>query len=99
MPTESPKRLGHVMPLRGSANAGQYNTSTGPLGVSSLTIDADRQMAEMECVFRPAGNHTQQMEALATLRRWQFDPRLDHASRQRASALVWKFQPNGWDEV
>jgi hypothetical protein len=56
-------------------------------------------MAEMERVFRAAGNHTGQMEALAILRRWQFDPRLDSASRQRASALVWKFQPNGWDEV
>ena len=61
--------------------------------------DAHRQMAEMERVFHTAGNYTGQMEALATLRRWQFDRRLDSATRQTASALVWKFQPNGWDEV
>ena len=69
MSVESLKQLGHVMPLRGNANAGPRNTSTGPLGLSVVTIDAGRQMAEMECVFRPAGSHTQQMEALATLRR------------------------------
>jgi hypothetical protein len=61
--------------------------------------DAGRQMAEMERIFRIAENHTHQMTALATLRRWQSDPRLDRASRQKASALVWKYQPNGWDEV
>ena len=88
-----------VMPLEGNANGRQSNTAAPPSGLSPVSIDAARQMAEMERVFRAAGNHTDQMEALATLRRWQFDPRLDSASRQRASALVWKFQPNGWDEV
>jgi hypothetical protein len=99
MSAESSEQLGQVMAPGRNANAGQRNTSTGPLGLSSVTIDAGRQMAEMERAFRPAGNHTLQMEALATLRRWQFDPRLDSASRERARALVWKFQPNGWDEV
>ena len=90
---------GQVVPLAGNANGRHSNTAARPLDLSLVTIDAGRQMAEMERVFRGAGNHTGQMEALATLRRWQFDPRLDSASRQRASALVWKFQPNGWDEV
>jgi hypothetical protein len=88
-----------VVPLEGYADGGQSNSAAGPLGLSLVTIDAGRQMAEMERLFRTAENHTGQMEALTTLRRWQFDPRLDRASRQRASALVWKFQPNGWDEV
>ena len=88
-----------MVPLGGNTNGRQSNTAAGPLGLSLVTIDAGRQMAEMERVLRTAGNHTGQMESLATLRRWQFDPRLDSASRQRASALVWKFQPNGWDEV
>ena len=99
MSAESLEQLGQVTPPRGNAKAWQGNASTGSLGLRLVTIEADRQMTEMERVFRPAGNHTLQMEALATLRRWQFDPRLDSASRQRASALVWKFQPNGWDEV
>jgi len=38
-------------------------------------------------------------EPLAALRRLQFDPTLDTASQQKASALIWKFQANGWDEV
>jgi hypothetical protein len=88
-----------AMPLEGNANGRQSNNATVALGVSLVVIHAGQQMTEMERVFRAAGNHTRQMEALATLRRWQFDPRLDTASRQRASALVWKFQPNGWDEV
>lgn len=88
-----------MAPLEGDANGRQSNTAAGPLGLSLVTIDAGRQMAEMERVFRAAGNHTGQMEALAALRRWPFDPRLDSATRQRASALVWKFQPNGWDEA
>ena len=98
MQEESPQR-GQAAPLEGTANARQSNTAAGRLGLSLVTMHAGQQMAEMECVFRAAGNHTGQMEALAILRRWQFDPRLDSASRQRASALVWKFQPNGWDEV
>lgn len=91
MSAESPEQLGQVMPTGG--------TSTRPLDLSLVTIDAGLQMAEMEHVFRPAGNHTLQTQALATLRRWQFDPRLDSGSQERAGALVWKFQPNGWDEV
>jgi hypothetical protein len=92
MLTGAPEPIGQVVPLEENANGRQSDSSL-------LTIDVGRQMAEMERLLRPAGNHTLQMEALATLRRWQFDPRLDSASRQRASALVWKFQPNGWDEV
>lgn len=61
--------------------------------------NAGRYMAGMERVFRTAGNHAGQMEALLTLRRWQFESRLDSASRQKASALVWTFQPNGAGRV
>lgn len=99
MSAGSPEPTGQVVPLEGNGNGRQRNTAAGRLGLSLVTIHAGQQMAEMERVLRAAGNHAGQMEALATLRRWQFDPRLDSASRQRASALVWKFQPNGWDEV
>lgn len=99
MSAGSPEPTGHVVPLEGNADGRRSDSAAGPLGLSLVTIDAGRQMEEMERVFRPAGSHTRQMEALATLRRWQFDPRLDTASRERASALVWRFQPNGWDEV
>jgi hypothetical protein len=93
------KPTGQVVPLEGNANGRQSNTAAGPSGLSLATVDAGRQMVEMERLFGAAGNHTGQMEALSTLRRWQFDSRLDSVSRQRASALVWRFQPNGWDEV
>jgi hypothetical protein len=99
MQDQSPERPGQVMPPRGNANGGQNNVPAGPLGSSLVTIYAGRQMAEMERVFQATGDRTGQREALATLRRWQFDPRLDSASRQRASTLVWTFQPNGWDEI
>ena len=99
MSAGSPQPTEQVVPLVGNVTGRQSNTAAEPLGVSLVTIDAGRQMAEMERLFRAAGNHNSQVEALATLRRWQFDPRLDSASRQRASALVWRFQPNGWDEV
>lgn len=87
------------LPARGSANRRHGTTAAGRLWPRLVTMDADRQMAEMEDLFRSAGDPRGQMEALATLRRWQLDPRLDSASRQRLSALVWKFEPNGWDEV
>jgi hypothetical protein len=92
-------QTGQVMPHRGNADGGQNNTAAAPLGLSLVTIYAGRQMAEMERLLQAAGDRVRQTEALAILRRWEFDPRLDCASRQRASALVWKFHPNGWDEV
>ena len=90
MSAESPKPFGQMMPPMGTAE---------PLGVRLIASDAGRKMAEMEHLFRSAGNHTAQMEALRTLECWQVDPRLDRASRQKASALIWKFQPNGWVEI
>jgi len=97
MSAQSPKRTGQVVPPK--ANGAQSATAAGPLGSGLETIDASRLTAEMERVFSAVGNCTRQTEGLALLRRWQCDPRLDSASRQSASALVWKFQPNGWDEV
>ena len=99
MSAGSPKRPEHVGPLEANTDGRPSNTVAGPLGPGLRTIDAGRLTAEMERVFGTAGDRTRQMEALALLRRWQCDPRLDSASRQSASALVWKFQPNGWDEV
>ena len=94
MSARAPDPTGQVVPFEASAKS-----AAGRLGSSLMTIHAALQMAEMERVFGGAGNYDEQMEALATLRRWQVDPRLDSASRQRTSALVWRFQPNGWDEV
>lgn len=99
MQERSAEQPGWIVPLGEDANRRLNHAAAEPLGLGVATIDANRQMAEMENVFRANGNFTRQMEALATLRRWQVDPRLDNASRQRASALVWEFQPNGWDEV
>ena len=62
-------------------------------------IDGSTHVADLERVLRTGGDDTRYMEALAILRRWQFDEMLDGASREKASALVWKFAPNGWDEV
>ena len=99
MSAGSPKRPEQVGPLDANTHGRPGTIAAGPLGPGLTTIDAGRLAAEMERVFDTAGNRTRQMEALALLRRWQCDPRLDSASRQSASALVWKFQPNGWDEV
>ena len=99
MQEESAEQPEEAVLFEGNGNRRRSNTAAVRLGVSLVMIHAGQQMAEMERLFRAGGNHTRQMEALATLRHWQFDPRLDTASRQRASALVWKFQPNGWDEV
>ena len=77
----------------------QTNTAVAGSGQRRATIDVGPRMMDMERALSSGTDHRGQMEALATLRRWQFDPRLDSAARQRASALVWKFQPNGWDEV
>lgn len=96
---EAPKPTVQVAPLGVDAKGRPRTPAKGLLGLRLVRIDAGRQMEEMKGVFRAAGNHTAQMDALATLRRWQLDPRLDSISRQRANALVWRFQSNGWDEV
>jgi hypothetical protein len=88
-----------LVSLDGNANGRQTDHVRGSTGSRLRAGEARRQMAEMERVFSAPENHTGQMDALATLRRWQVDARLDEASRDRASALVWKFQANGWDEV
>jgi len=91
-PTQVMSRRGHAYGMENSAPAGS-------LGMRLVAVDASRKMLEMERLFLTAGNHTAQMEALYTLRGWQSDQRLDSASQQRASALIWRFAPNGWDEV
>ena len=93
-----PEPTGQTVPLEESAED-RRDAVAGTLGSRLMTIDADRRMAEMELWFRTAGTHRDQMEALATLRHWQSNPRLDSATRRRARALVWRYEPNGWDEV
>jgi hypothetical protein len=99
MAAKSPQAAGQVVPLDGNALRRRSASAARSSGASLVTVDAGRQMAKIERMFAAAGNPTRQVEALATLRRWELDPRLDDASRARAGALVWKFQPNGWDEV
>jgi len=91
-PTPVMSRQGHAYGMGNSAPAAS-------LGMRLVATDASRKMVEMERMFLAAGNHVAQMEALCTLRGWQCDQRLDSASQQRASALIWRFAPNGWDEV
>jgi hypothetical protein len=65
-----------------------------------LTVmDASQGVAEVERILGHAGAHASMADALATLRRWEVDPLLDQATRVRARNLVWKIQPNGWDEA
>jgi hypothetical protein len=100
MSAKSPQAAEQVVPVDENTNEQRTDGAAGfSLRSIPATVDAARQMAEMERVFSADGNHTRQMEVLATLRRRQLDPRLDNASRERANALVWRFQPNGWDEV
>jgi hypothetical protein len=99
MSARSPEPTRQAASLDANANSRQSNAAFVPLGLRLVRIDAGRRLVKMERLFRNAGNRIGRMEALATLRSWQVDPRFDSASRQRASALLWKVQPNGWDEV
>ena len=99
MSDRSPEPTGQMMPLEGNAKEWRSTTAASPLGSRLMTIDADRRMGEMELSFSTAGTNRDQTEALATLRRWESNPRLDSATRLRARALVWRYEPNGWDEV
>lgn len=58
-----------------------------------------RMLAAMEHDISVAGTSNIPTDALAKLRLWQSDPRLNPGTRRRANAMVWKLQPNGWDEV
>ena len=61
--------------------------------------DAVQMVARMERILSTAPDQAHYLKALATLRGWQVDPTLDPAAREKARRLLWKFQPNGWDEV
>jgi hypothetical protein len=89
-----PQQPAEVLPAATNTYGAQRS-----LRLRLLTIEVDRRMTEMESVFRRGGDEVRKGEALAVLRRWEVDPMLDSAFRARAKELVWKFQPNGWDEV
>ena len=80
-------RLGAVMPPKANINE------------ERVQIHATQKVAKMERVLSATPDHAHYLKALATLRGWQVDPTLDPAAREKASGLVWRFQPNGWDEV
>ena len=73
MPEESAEQPGQVMSPRRNANGGQNNAAAGSLGLDLVTTYAGTTEAEMERVFGAGGDRIRQMEALTTLRRWQFD--------------------------
>ena len=99
MAARSTEQLGPVVSSGGNANQERSTAAATTSGASLIKMSAGRQVAEMERTLRAAGDRTGYMEALRVLRRWQFDTMLDGASREKARALVWEFEPNGWDEV
>jgi hypothetical protein len=64
-------------------------------------IDVSRHVREMESVLRWSADPIGRTNAIAILRRWQFDDMLDDASRQRARMLVREFatSPERLDQV
>ena len=61
--------------------------------------DAVQMVARIEHLLSSTPDKAQYLKALATLRGWQVDPTLDPAAREKARKVLWRFQPNGWDEV
>ena len=70
-------------------------------GVLQLDSNAVRQRLRVMPQARKgarAAVRSPSLQSLAALRCCQFDPRLDTAFERSASAIVWKFEANGWDE-
>jgi len=99
MEAKSTRQSAPQIPPGRNANQERSNTPATTSSSSLIKMSVGRQVAEMERTLRAAGDQTEYMEALAVLRRWQFDRMLDPAFREKAKALVWEFDPNGWDEV
>jgi hypothetical protein len=57
----------------------------------AANVDAGRWLDELEAVLDAGREPTRCLEAMAILRRWQWDRELDEASRQRAGVLVREF--------
>ena len=68
-----------------------------PAGASPTKIDVGRYVAQLELMLRVGGGRRQRVQALAILRRWQFDEMLDDASRRKAKVLIRTFA--GSDEA
>jgi hypothetical protein len=96
MKTELQQSPAQIMPAGLRANRA-IPDSAPPRRLSMM--GAHQGMAEVERVLGHAGAHALVADALAILRRWEVDPLLDQATRVRARNLVWKIQPNGWDEA
>ena len=54
----------------------------------AANVDATRALDELEAVLDQGAEPNRCMEAMAILRRWQWDRDLNDASRSRASVLV-----------
>ena len=59
--------------------------------MDEFTIDVSREVEELERVLLSAPDPLRRQEAIAILRRWQFDTMLDEASRRKAAMLVREF--------
>jgi hypothetical protein len=57
----------------------------------AANVDASRALDELELVLHEGNELNRCMEAMAILRRWQWDRDLDDASRSRAGVLVREF--------
>jgi hypothetical protein len=57
----------------------------------AANVDAGRWLDELEAVLDAGREPHRCLEAMAILRRWQWDRDLDDASRRRASGLVREF--------
>jgi hypothetical protein len=77
-----------------NANGERSDGCAMPAGLSPTKIDVGRYVAEIERMLCSGGRRPQRTQALAILRRWQFDEMLDDASRQRAKVLIWRFAGN-----
>lgn len=59
-------------------------------------IDVSRYVQEMERALRSRQDPVRCEDAIAILRRWQFDEMLDDASRAKAEMLVREFDSTRW---
>ena len=59
--------------------------------VMAADVDASRALDELESVLRTGEEPRRCHEAIAVLRRWQWDRDLDEPSRSRAVVLVQQF--------
>lgn len=59
-------------------------------------IDVSLYLYEMEAVLRDGSDAIRCTSTLAILQRWQFDDKLDEASRTKARRLLLEFGATEW---